>query len=130
MPFEHAPVVEGKKIRKFLKYTVNEVQEVCPEIDSLPGASDGFGLLHVSKHYLPKIEISYCFIPDVMQSFLAALHISTLDNEEQVIVMKESLDSKQRYYWIMYAGIMGQRSSFKLHFIDFQATILNRLMYL
>ncbi|XP_065918748.1 NLR family CARD domain-containing protein 3-like [Dysidea avara] len=96
MPFEHAPVVEGKKIRKFLKYTVNEVQEVCPEIDSLPGASDGFGLLHVSKHYLPKIEISYCFIPDVMQSFLAALHISTLDNEEQVIVMKESLDSKQR----------------------------------
>ena len=127
MPFEYCfkPVGECKKI-KFPKYTYNEVQEVCPEIDSLPGASDGFGLLHVSKHYLPKIEISYCFIHDVMQSFLAALHISTLDNEEQVMLMKEGLNFKQRYFdsnWIMYAGMMGQRSSFKLHFIDFQATI-------
>ena len=97
-----------------LVYTYEEIKIVCPEIDKIPGAINGFGLLQAVQHY-PKQgagrTTSVNFLHFTMQEYLAALHVSRLPKKQQSLLMSKSFwDGHFNFMWIMYVGIVGVKS--------------------
>ena len=98
-----------------LVFTYDEMKEVCAEIDK----SDihGFGLMQTVECYCHKgagKSISLNFLHFTMQEYLAALHVSSLPSEEQLLLIEELFWDRQfNFMWIMYIGIEGtQLTSF------------------
>ena len=106
-----------------LVFTYGEINELYPEIDEIPGAINGFGLLQTIQHY-PKgggagRTASLNFLHFTTQEYLAALHVSTLSKEKQSLLMEETFwDARYSFMWMMYVGIVGIESDI---FIDFIA---------
>ena len=110
--------------KKHLVFTFDEVKQVCPEIDTTPGALNGFGLLQAVQHYPIKgagTTVSFNFLHLTMQEFLAAWYISHCSIEQQVQLLKQSfmnmntvpwneLNSSNDRMWEMYVGIVGVNS--------------------
>ena len=104
-----------------LVFTINEIKEICPEVDTIPGAINGYGLLQAVQHY-PKRgagrTTSVNFLHFTMQEYLAALHVSTLSNQEQSSLMKWTFwDGQFNFMWMMYVGIVGVKSKTFASFI-------------
>ena len=98
-----------------LVFTYDEMKEVCAEIDK----SDihGFGLMQTVECYCHKgagKSISLNFLHFTMQEYLAALHVSSLPSEEQLLLIEKLFWDRQfNFMWIMYIGIVGtQLTSF------------------
>ena len=103
-------------------FTFDEIKEICPNIMEMPGAVNGFGLLQAVQHY-PEIGVgktmSFNFLHFTMQEFLAAYFISTLSNEEQLSLIKETFwNQHYEFMWMMYVGIVGTNSDVFLKFIN------------
>ena len=97
-----------------LVFTHEEIEKVCPEVDSIPGAINGFGLLQAVNHY-PKKGVgkttSVNFLHFTMQEYLAAFHVSNLPYNNQLSLMKDTFwDGKFNFMWMMYVGIVGVKS--------------------
>ena len=102
-----------------LVFTFDEIKQVCPEVDLVPGALNGFGLLQAVQHYPMKgagRTVSFNFLHLTMQEFLAAWYISHCSIEEQKQLLKQSfintkcwdeLDNSHARMWQMYVGIVG-----------------------
>ena len=102
-----------------LVFTFNEIKQICPEVDTTPGAFNGFGLLQAVQHYPIKgagTTVSFNFLHLTMQEFLAAWYISHCSVERQVQLLKRSfmnlkfwdeLDNSNARMWQMYVGIVG-----------------------
>ena len=102
-----------------LVFTFDEVKQACPEVDTTPGAFNGFGLLQAVQHYPIKgagTTVSFNFLHLTMQEFLAAWYISHCSVAKQVYLLKQSfmdsefqneLDSSIARMWQMYVGIVG-----------------------
>ena len=59
----------------------------------MPGAINGFGLLQAVQHFPGKgvgKTISFNFLHYTMQEFLAARHITTLPDDEQLSLMEKT----------------------------------------
>ena len=101
-----------------LVFTFNEVKQICPEVDTTPGAFNGFGLLQAVQHYPIKgagTTVSFNFLHLTMQEFLAAWYISHCSVEQQVQLLKQSfmnnkfwgeVDNSNARMWQMYVGIV------------------------
>ena len=98
-----------------LVFTYEEIKKLCPKMDNIPGAINGFGLLQAVQHYSKKgagRTTSVNFLHFTMQEYLAALHVSTLSSEEQSSLMWETFwDGQFSFMWIMYVGIVGVKSN-------------------
>ena len=106
-------------LKNQLVFTFDEIKQVCPEVDTTPGALNGFGLLQAVQHYPIKgvgITVSFNFLHLTMQEFLAAWYISHCPVEQQVDLLKHSfmhnafqneLDNSTARMWQMYVGIVG-----------------------
>ena len=103
-------------LRNQLLFTFNEIKQVCPEVDLVPGAFNGFGLLQAVQHYPIKgagTTVSFNFLHLTMQEFLAAWYISHFSVEQQKQLLKHSymkseiLDNSNARMWQMYLGIVG-----------------------
>ena len=97
-----------------LVYIYEEIKKICPEVDTVPGAINGFGLLQAVQHY-PKRGVgrttSVNFLHFTMREYLAALHVSRLPSEEQSSLMKKTFwDGQFSFMWMMYVGIVGVKS--------------------
>ena len=104
-----------------LVFTIDKIKEVCPEVDTISGAINGYGLLQAVQHY-PKRgagrTTSVNFLHFTMQEYLAALHVSTLYIDEQLILMKGTFwDGPFNFMWMMYVGIVGVKSEAFTSFI-------------
>ena len=76
-----------------LVFTFNEIKQICPEVDTTPGAFNGFGLLQAVQHYPIKgagTTVSFNFLHLTMQEFLAAWYISHCSIEEQKQLLNAS----------------------------------------
>ena len=76
-----------------LVFTFNEIKQICPEVDTTPGAFNGFGLLQAVQHYPIKgagTTVSFNFLHLTMQEFLAAWYISHCSIEEQKKLLNTS----------------------------------------
>ena len=104
-----------------LVFTINEVRNLCPDVDIIPGAINGFGLLQAVQHYPKKgagQTTSVSFLHFTMQEYLAALHVSKLDNENQFLLMKRTFWAGQfNFMWMMYVGTVGIKSKAFASFI-------------
>ena len=102
-----------------LVFTFDEIKQMCPEIDIVPGALNGFGLLHAVQHYPVKgagVTVSFNFLHLILQEYLAAWYISHCSVEQQKQSLKCSF-MKNRFWnetdisnarmWQMYLGIVG-----------------------
>jgi len=76
-----------------IAFTLNEIEKICPDINDIPGAINGFDLLQAVQHY-PQVEAgetaSFNFLHYTMQEFLAAFHESHLSDEEQSSLMEKT----------------------------------------
>ena len=105
-----------------LVFTLDEITEICPNINDTPGAINGFGLLHAVQHYPQKgagVTASFNFLHYTMQEYLAAFHVSTLSNEQQSELMKKSFWNEHFcFMWMMYVGIVKTKSEIFNDFIS------------
>ena len=104
-----------------LVFTYEEIKMVCPEVDNVPGAINGFGLLQAVQHYPRKgagRTTSVSFLHFTMQEYLAAFHVSTLPSGRQSLLMKKTFwDGQFNFMWMMYVGIVGIKSGAFASFI-------------
>ena len=108
-----------------LIFTDDEIKEICPKINDIPGAINGLGLLQAEKCYYQGVGISasFNFLHLTMQEYLAALHVSTLPIEQQSILMHYLFfDYKLNFMWVMYTGITRSQPSY---FTDIVSSILS-----
>ena len=99
-----------------LIFTLEEMKTICPKITSTPGAVSGFGLLQAVQHFgLAGKTMTFNFVHFSIQEFLAAYHITQLQSDEELQVLKEKFWSDlHANMFKMYISLTnGQRSAFK-----------------
>jgi len=107
-----------------LVFKLEELKKLCPDIDDIPGAINGFGLLQAVPHYVTESNsvgstMSFNFLHFTMQEYLAALYVSNLSADEQSSLMKKTFwDGRFNFMWMMYVGIVGIKSEAFSSFVD------------
>ena len=98
-----------------LTFTLEEIKSFCPQIDEIPGALNGFGLLHVVQHYGIRRNTTINFVHFSLQEFLAAYYVIHLPHyEEFCLLNKNFMSGFYTNTFTMYMGITkGQRPAFK-----------------
>ena len=98
-------------------FTLDEITAACPDIATIPGAINGFGLLQAVQHFglHAKTMMTLNFIHFTIQEFLAAHYISLLPpNEELKVIEANFWNSIHFNMFSIYISLTkGQRSSFK-----------------
>ena len=99
-----------------LIFTLEEITAACPDIATIPGAINGFGLLQAVQHFGHyAITMTLNFIHFTIQEFLAAHYISHLSENEELNVIKATFWN--HIYFNMFSIYIsltkGQRSAFK-----------------
>ena len=97
--------------------TLEQIKSVCPQLEAIPGAINGFGLLQVVEH----IDIFYAtktfnFIHFSIQEYLAAHYVANLPSDEERSILEEYFWSDIHYNMFNHYVTLtkGQRPSFKL----------------
>lgn len=101
-------------------FTVNEIKASCPDITTIPGAINGFGLLQKVKNYGFYETIgTFSFLHFSIQMYLAAHRVTNLPADEELRIIERKFWSNTHInMFFMYTALTnGQRSSFK-HFLS------------
>ena len=129
IPYPHNKVFEeltllayiGIKCDKIV-FSLNEIEEFCPNLTANPNNWNGLGLLRAAQCFSTETAISnatFHFLHLSIQEYMAAWYISTLKHNKQIKLLKETF-WEHHYYntWMMYVGIT-RASSFALkHFLS------------
>ena len=102
-----------------LIFTLDEIKSACPDIATIPGAINGFGLLQAAEHFgLIGTITTFNFVHFSVQEYLAAHYIANLPADEELRIIEEKFWSSVHFnVFSMYIAITkGQRPSFK-HFL-------------
>ena len=76
-----------------LIFTLTEIKQFCPQIESIPGALNAFGLLQAIEHVsIFQTTTTFNFLHLSLQEFLAANYITTLTPDEELSILEE-------YFW-------------------------------
>ena len=99
-----------------LVFTLDEIKGVCPNIEAIPGAINGFGLLKAVQHIgFTGKTMTFNFLHFTIQEFLAAQHVTSLSPSKELKILKEKFwsDVHSNMFAIYIALTKGQRPSFK-----------------
>ena len=103
-----------------LVFTFDAIKAACPDIVSIPGAINGFGLLKAVQHYDINGKgktVTFNFLHFTIQEFLAAHHIANnLSPSDELKILKENFfqsDVHSNMFTICITLTKGQTSSFK-----------------
>ena len=102
--------------RNKLIFTLDEIKVVCPDIEDIPGAINGFGLLQAVQHIgLTGKTLTFNFIHFTIQEYLAAYYITKLSPYEELQILKDKFWHVNYFNtFSFYVAITkGQRPSFK-----------------
>ena len=76
-----------------LIFTLDELKQFCPQVESIPGALNAFGLLQAIEHVsIFQTTTTFNFLHLSLQEFLAANYITTLTPDEELSILEE-------YFW-------------------------------
>jgi len=103
-----------------LIFTIDEIKAACPNIISIAGAIDGFGLLHSVKHFDGTgTTITFNFLHLSIQEYLAAHYVSNLPYEKELKIIKDKFSNACYFNTlsIYIALTKGRRPAFK-HFLS------------
>ena len=109
-----------------LVFTLDEIKAVCPDIEDIPGAINGFGLLQAVQHIgLTGKTLTFNFIHFSIQEYLAAYCITKLPSLKELQILEENfwVDNYLNTFTIYLALTKGQRPSFKNFISDGNNTI-------
>ena len=101
-----------------LIFTLDQIKQWCPQVESILGALNAFGLLqaieHVSTFQTTTTTIIY-FLHLSVQEFLAANYITTLSPDEELCILNKHFwsDSHTNLFAIYLTRTKGQRPAFK-----------------
>ena len=100
---------------KKLTFTYDEIKAVCSDIMTTPGTINCFGLLRVIKCLGPERMRLFYFVHSSIQEFLAALYVSQLPTDKQLLILKEKFWSSHYFnMFSMYAALTkDRRDAFK-----------------
>ena len=99
-----------------LVFTFDEIKAACPDIETIPGAINGFGLLQAVQHFgLTGKTMTLNFLHSTIQEFLAAHHIASLLPNKQLKILHKNFwnDTHFNMFSIYISLTKGQQSSFK-----------------
>ena len=99
-----------------LTFTFDEIKGISPEIETVPGAINGFGLLRAVEHVNVSKTLTFNFVHFSIQEFLAANYISHyLSYGELLSLLKEKFwDNFYSNMFMMYVALTkGQQLAFK-----------------
>ena len=109
-----------------LIFTLDEIKAVCPDIEDIPGAINGFGLLQAVQHIgFTGKTLTFNFIHFSIQEYLAAYCITNLPPLEELQILKRHFwfDKYLNTFTIYLALTKGQRPSLKNFISDGNSTI-------
>ena len=101
----------------------SEIENFCPNLTLSPRNWNGLGLLQAVqlKYSITGNEtnVLFNFLHLSIQEVLAAHHVTSLPNDEQIKLLKKTFwDSKYFNMWIMYVGLTKGRSFSFQHFLS------------
>ena len=99
-----------------LIFTLDEIKQFCPQVESIPGALNAFGLLQAIEHVsIFETTTTFNFLHLSLQEFLAANYITTLTRHEELSILEEYFwrGSHSNMFTIYISLTKGQRSSFR-----------------
>ena len=99
-----------------LVFTFDDIKVACPDIATIPGAINGFGLLQAVQHFgLTGKTMTFNFLHFTIQEFLAAHHVASLSPRKELKILKEKFwsDTHSNMFAIYISLTRGQRPSFK-----------------
>ena len=97
-------------------FTFDEIKVACPDIETIPGGIDGFGLLRAVQYFgLTGKAMTFKFFHISIQEFLAAYHMITLPPNEELKILKDKFwdDSYSNTFTMYITLTKGERHSFK-----------------
>ena len=105
----------GLKVDKII-FTLNEIKNICPNLTMSLTNWNGLGLLRAVQYF---DHVTFHFLHFSIQEYMAAWYISTLSDNKQIKLLKETF-WQYRYYntWIMYIGITCGSSFALKHFLS------------
>ena len=109
-----------------LIFTLNELKQFCPQVESIPGALNAFGLLQAIEHVsIFQTTTTFNFLHLSLQEFLAANYITTLTPDEELSILEEYFwrGSHSNMFTIYITLTNAQRSSFRKFLSDGDDTI-------
>ena len=107
--------LEGLNCNKLI-FTLDEIKATCPNVSAIPGAINGFGLLQAVEHFdLTGTTMTFNFLHFSIQEYLAAYHITSLQDDKEFRIIKEKFWSDFHFnmFSIYITLTKGQRPSFK-----------------
>ena len=99
-----------------LIFTLDQIKQWCPQVESIPGALNAFGLLQAIEHVsIFQTTTTFNFLHLSVQEFLAANHVTTLTPDEEFVILNEYFwtDSHTNLFTIYLSITQGQRSCFR-----------------
>ena len=96
--------------------TLDQIKQFCPQVESIPGALNAFGLLQAIEHVsIFQTTTTFNFLHLSVQEFLAANHITTLTPDEELSILKQYFwsDSHSNMFTIYITLTKGQRPAFR-----------------
>ena len=99
-----------------LVFTFDEIKVACPDIATIPGAINGFGLLQAVQHFgLTGKTMTFNFLHFTIQEFLAAHHVASLSPRKELKILKKRFwsDIHSNMFAIYISLTNGQRASFR-----------------
>ena len=99
-----------------LIFTLDEIKQFCPQVESIPGALNAFGLLQAIEHVsIFETTKTFNFLHLSLQEFLAANYITTLTPHEELSILEKYFwqRSHSNMFTIYISLTKGQRSSFR-----------------
>ena len=107
---------------KQLVFTLDEIKQFCPNLESIPGALNGFGILQATEHttVIGTPTKIFNFVHSSIQEYLAACHITTLPYEEELRLLTEKFwsDAFTNTFALYVGQTKGQQQAFKHYLAD------------
>ena len=97
-------------------FTFDEIKAACPDIETIPGGIDGFGLLRAVQYFgLSGKAMTFKFFHISIQEFLAAYRITNLPPNRELRILRDKFwnESYSNTFAIYMALTKGERPSFK-----------------
>jgi len=104
-----------------LVFTLEEIKQFCPEIETIPGAINGFGILQAVEHFgILRSTKTFNFVHFSIQEYLAAYYVAHLSQSEVLKILQQKFwSSTHSNMFSMYVALTkGQHSAFKQFLSD------------
>ena len=99
-----------------LIFSLEQIKSLCPQLEVVPEAINGFGLLQVVEHVdIFNITKTFNFIHFSIQEYLAAYYVINLPPDEEISILEKYFWSDVHYNMFNFYVTLtkGQRPSFK-----------------